>query len=126
MLDECPWEIEHDGHHAWFQRALLVGDFAPGRVPSPRFVGYPNGHAHPDVPPTCSTCGAVPETRDLVAVEIETDDSFFLAAFREGLKKWPKPTDPNTCWWCNSPRVDAETSPPLCVQCRDHLAGRNL
>jgi len=123
MLTECPWEVEHNGHHAWFQRALLIGDFAPGLVPVPWFVVYADGRAaSPLDPPKCATCAAVPATNELIVIEIATGDSHFLAPTRSGLKKWPKPTDPKTCWWCNSPRVGAASSPAICEGCAAHLA----
>ena len=126
MIDECPWEIEHNGHYAWYQRSLLIGDFAPRLEPSPRFIVYADGLvADPRVAPSCETCGAVPETNELIAVEINTDDSHFLAPFRAGLAKWPKPTAPTNCWWCNTKRSGAATTPPLCEQCQAYLAGRN-
>ena len=128
MLDECPWEIEHDGHFAWFQRSLLIGDFAPRRVPLSRFVVCADGRAaDPRTEPTCATCGATPRTDELIAVERATGDSHFLAPYRSGLAKWPKPTDTKkNCWWCNTARSGAETTPPLCSQCQEYLAGRKL
>lgn len=123
MLTECPWEVEHNGHFAWFQRSLLIGDFAPGLVPVPWFVVYPDGlAADPRIDPTCVTCGEVPETNELIVIERATGDSHFLAPCRAGLKKWSKPTDPKTCWWCNSPRVAAASTPPLCEACAEYLA----
>ena len=125
MIDECPWEIEHNGHFAWFQRSLLIGDFAPRLVPLTRFVVYTDGRAaDPRTEATCETCSDVPTTNELIAVEAATGDSHFLAPYRAGLAKWPKPTDPTNCWWCNTKRRGAATTPPLCEQCQKYLAGR--
>jgi len=125
MIDECPWELEHNGHFAWYQRALLIGDFAPGLTPIPDFVVLSRGRsANPDAPPVCETCRVVPDVKELIAIERATGESHYLAPFRKGLTKWPKPTASTSCWWCNSPRVAAASSPPLCEQCQVHLAGR--
>ncbi len=119
------WEIEHNGHFAWFQRSLLIGDFAPGLVPRSDFVVDVAGRAaDPMAPVQCDTCGAVPETNELIAIESATRDSHFLAPFRAGHAKWPKPTPTETCWWCNTPRASATAQPPLCGQCQAYLAGR--
>ncbi len=127
MTNENPWEVEHNGHFAWFQRSLLIGDYAPGRVPSSRFVVYDDGRAaSPLEAPKCETCGDVPETNELIVIETTTGDAHFLAPFRSGLRKWPKPTDTKTCWWCNTAGAGAPTSPPLCEQCQAYLAGRKI
>lgn len=119
------WTIEHNGHFAWFQRALMIGDLAPGLEPRGDFVVYADDRcADPELAPRCATCGEVPATNELVAIETATGDSHFLAPFRQGLRKWPKPTPRDSCWWCNTPRAGATGSPPLCAQCEAHLAGR--
>jgi len=119
------WTIEHHGHFAWFQRSLMIGDFAPRRVPIGNYIVRPDGRCDdPAQVPVCETCGEVPKTDDLIAIETATGDSNFLEPYRRGFKKWPRPTDPNTCWLCNSQRAGATGSPPLCEQCAAHLAGK--
>lgn len=122
-----PWEVQHNGHFAWYQRALLIGDFAPGLTPRADFIVWSDGRsANPDGAPQCETCAMIPDVDKLIAVEIATGDSHFLAPFRAGLQKWPKPTDVSNCWWCNTTGAGATTSPPLCEQCQEYLAGRKV
>jgi len=97
------WLIKHNGHPAWYQRALVAGDFAPG---SPLLVNYVLGLDEelpdPDVPLTCGTCGLVPDVNDLDAEERVTGEGGFLEAFRKPGMRWPsQKTDPETCWHCN-------------------------
>lgn len=120
------WTVEHNGHFAWFQRAFMVGDFSPGREAAPFYaVGSDDRDFDPQLPPKCGTCGEVPKTDELIVVETKSGDAHFLAPFRKGLQKWPRPTDHSTCWYCNTAgNGAAESTPPLCRQCADHLAGR--
>ena len=98
------WAVEHQGHPAFYLRALLPGDFAPGRSPAPRHAATLKGdQCREKKPVTCGTCGRVPEAGDLEPVERRTGDVGFLRPFREGHGPWPRPTDPATCWLCGCP-----------------------
>jgi hypothetical protein len=125
---ECPWRIEHLGHLAWFQRVLMAGDFAPDLAPISNYVVIAGRAADPGEAPRCGTCGVVPRTRDLEAVEIATGARNFLARFRlrpgtPGWRPWPRPTNPATCWWCNFPEPLVVDQGPvkLCAGCLEHL-----
>lgn len=109
---ECWWEILHGGHHAWYQRALLRGDFRPGLIPCAHYIVDKEGRAaDPTTTPTCETCGEVPDVNDLEAVERATGKAGFLESCRSGKRPWPEPTNPLTCWWCNI----ASTADPVKV-----------
>ena len=103
------WAVEHAGHPAYYMRALLPGDFAPGRSPAGRHALQLDG-ARPATTPLCGTCEAAPSPEDLEPVERSTGDRGFLEVFRTGRAKWPKPTDESTCWECSDrhARVAAE------------------
>ncbi len=98
------WAIEHMGHPAFYLRALLPGDFAPGRSPAARHVLHLDG-ARDAATPVCGTCDKTPSVDELEPVERSTGDRGFLDAFRSGRAKWPRPTDPATCWECSDRRV---------------------
>lgn len=118
-----PWLVMHNGHRAWAQRAFMIGDFAPGRTVAGWYVVDAEGRAaDPHAAPVCETCGVVPPVEELNVVEVSTGIKDFLARARE-LKRWPRPTDPKTCWWCNCPGLDLEDG-LLCSGCRAHLSGR--
>lgn len=103
-IRECHWLITHLGHPAWFQRAALIGDFAPGRVPIVNYASTLEGaEMGPELErPVCGTCSAVPMTDELDIVERTTRRSDFLAHYRKQ-GRWPPPSDPDSCWYCNSP-----------------------
>ena len=122
------WAIEHQGHPAFYLRGLLPGDFAPGRAPAPRHVATLKGKQYREGKPvTCGTCGRVPETDDLEPVERRTGDREFLAAFRAGRLRWPRPTAPASCWLCGDREAelqDVETPggrARACAGCAPHL-----
>jgi hypothetical protein len=108
MSGECWWVILHRGrdgelHHAWYQRALIKGDFKPGLAPRGDYIVDADGRAaDPMVTPLCLTCHTIPDVDDLEPFERATGDDGFLIDFRLGRRPWPKPTDPLTCWHCNS------------------------
>lgn len=108
------WAVEHQGHPAFYLRALLTGDFAPGRTPAARHVlgldGYPP-EQHKLV--RCGTCGKVPRAEDLEPIERATGLRGWLDVFRQGKMPWKRPTDPSTCHLCSTPRV------PAVHQCRE-------
>jgi hypothetical protein len=106
--DWC-WAIEHEGHLAWYQRALMRGDFAPGSKPLPNYVLQLDGTLpDPEKPPKCGTCGKVPSVQELVPVDRHTGTRSVLTPFRLGLAEWPPPTDPETCYVCNCPEYVAD------------------
>jgi hypothetical protein len=101
-LAEWPWEIRHGGHVAWYQRALMPGDFAPGQKPVSNYVVQVDGELpEPHKPLKCGVCGKVPKVQDLTPVDRMTGNDHFLREFRVSREKWPPPTDPETCWNCN-------------------------
>ena len=129
------WAVEHEGpeepggdltittHPAFYLRALLPGDFAPGRAPSPRHVGTLTGDGVEGVA-KCGTCGEVPEVGALDVVERASGDRGFLAPFREGRTPWPRPTDPQSCWLCGGPSRLATREVgghKFCEGCASHL-----
>lgn len=102
------WAVEHHGHPAFFLRALLSGDFAPGRGPAPRHVLCLDGTTTPPSGSVrCGTCGEVPRPEDLVPIERKTGHRNYLDAYRSGRSAWKRPTDPETCWLCSTPHVKA-------------------
>lgn len=120
MSERAPWHVFHGPHLAWRQRAVMVGDFAPGRLPSAWYVVDAEGRsADPVSVPTCETCGAVPKVESLTVVEVATGERSFLARVRD-MGRWPRPTDPATCWWCNCPGLEMANG-LLCVGCDAHL-----
>lgn len=100
------WAVEHRGHPAFYLRALLPGDFAPGRLPLPRHVRTLTGEEDDD--PVCGTCAETPVAEDLDIVERATGRRGFLTEQRAQRQPWPKPTDPASCWLCSDPRVRAD------------------
>lgn len=128
MSPECIWRIEHLGHLAWYQRALVAGDFAPGRVPISEYIVDEFGRsANPLSTPKCLTCGVVPGVDDLQSEEVTTKRRGQLHRYRLLMGNpvrlpWPEPTDPTTCFWCNSPTAPVVTvGVRLCVGCAAHL-----
>lgn len=118
-----PWLVTHNGHRAWWQRAFMIGDFAPGRTPASWYVVDDEGRsADPSVPPTCETCGVVPKVEELDVMETATGIKNFLARSRT-INRWPRPTDPATCWWCNCPGLELADG-LLCSGCAAHLSGQ--
>ena len=119
------WAVEHAGHPAFYLRALMPGDFAPGRLPLARHVWPLAGAYAEDV--ACGTCGGVPRAEALEVVERHTGARGFLALLRAGRQPWPRATDASRCWLCGcrdsawvvalTPLVDAR----MCERCRDHL-----
>jgi hypothetical protein len=102
--NEWPFVIMHNGHEAWYQRALLMGDFAPGLKPLPNYVITLTGEpVDPYSTPKCGTCKGSPATDDLLPVERATGRSNFLEAFRSGQIPWEKAgrTKAETCFYCN-------------------------
>lgn len=119
MNDSAYWQIEHNGHLAWYQRALISGDFKPGLTPQATYIVDADGrYVDPATTPTCATCGEVPDVDDLDAVERVTGRRDFLDGYRSGLDPWPAPTDPAKCRLCNcGPAGDAG----LCPTCAAHI-----
>jgi len=116
------WLVLHRGHEAFYLRALMAGDFAPGHLPLPRHARPLDAAAAP--PPACGTCGEVPAAADLEVVERSTGARRFLDAFRAGRAKWPKPTDPASCWECCSrtlPAIHDVDGVKVCAGCAAHL-----
>ena len=98
------WAVEHRGHPAFYLRALLAGDFAPGRAPVARHAASLDGAQYREGRPvTCGTCETDPDVDDLEPIERATGTRGFLAVFRSGERPWPKATDPSTCWLCGCP-----------------------
>lgn len=105
------WAVEHQGHPAFYLRALMAGDFAPGAGgPKPRHVVDLEGELVTEV--RCGTCELVPDPDDLEPIERSTGFGGFLGDLRRGRARWPSPTNEATCWECSdkrkSPRVDFE------------------
>ncbi len=139
--DECrcpssgriPWIIFHlvDGkeHVAWLQRALIPGDFRPGTPPLPNYVVYPDGYSpHPEETPKCTTCGVVPEVKDLEPEERSTGGRGHLDRFRDTRRPDWKPwveagrTKAHTCYVCNTQGPLAQKEPILlCIRCEENL-----
>lgn len=122
MALDAEWSIVHmvgRPHEAWRQRALLPGEFKPGRAPSARFIVWPDGRpGHPDETPRCLGCDEVPRVQDLEPVEIATNKRGYLAVYRRNERDWPE-VRTDTCWWCNV--EGASGSPPLCSRCVEFL-----
>ena len=115
-----PWLVLHGNHRAWAQRAFMIGDFAPGQKPTAWYIVDSKGRwADPQSIPTCETCGVMPSVEALVVVEVATGIKDFLARARN-IGRWPRPTDPKTCWACNCPG----TGGLLCSGCIKHLGRR--
>ncbi len=134
ISSECLWEILHAGpgrpeHHAWYQRALLKGDFRSGLVPSAAYVVDAEGRAADRaVPPRCATCDRVPDVDDLEPVYVATGERGVLDVYRlperdPRRRPWPRPSDAMRCFWCQVPLE--QTGPlletGLCVKCTGHL-----
>lgn len=103
-VGEWPWLLQHNGHPAWYQRSLLIGDFAPGRRPIANYVLMLSGQLpEPYAHPVCGTCGVEPKSEDMLVVERATGDSSFFASFRSEERSWSRPTNSDTCWYCNGP-----------------------
>ena len=126
------WAIEHQGHPAFYLRALMPGDFGPGCLPLPRHALALDGTVPDEV--RCGTCGEVPGVAELEPVERATGQRGFLQALRSGRRPWPKATDPATCWLCCNPREKADRRAPVgpaggmvtvCAGCARHLEARD-
>jgi len=105
---EWPWVVMHGEHPAWYQRSLIVGDFAPGRIPASNYAVSLDGDIFgPDERPFCGTCLAEPLTDELDVMERSTGNSSFLSLYRNPNHRlpWPPPTNPATCWYCNDNSV---------------------
>lgn len=121
------WAVEHKGHPAFYLRALMAGDFAPGLLPLARHAHGLDGRQLEVV--RCETCGEVPRSEDLEPIERRTHVRGFLEAFRLGLgdprrQRWPKPTAPASCWLCSNPRVAADhevDGRAVCAACAAYL-----
>ena len=114
------WTVKHHGHLAWYQRALVPGDFAPGLRPVADYVVEDDdGKAAAwYAEPVCRTCKKVaPRTEELDVL----DDAGRrpLARFRTGAARWPKPTAPGSCIWCQTPGAA-----PVCRTCAAYLVGK--
>jgi hypothetical protein len=95
------WAVEHRGHPFAFLRSLMLGDFAPGRLPLRRHLRALGSPLWPDrsvTPPVCP-CGVPLVSEDLVVIERATGARHFLNLPRL-TGRWPKPTDPASCWEC--------------------------
>ena len=116
------WAVEHAGHPAFYLRALMPGDFSPGRLPLERHVARLDGSQERLVP-LCGTCGTRPLVEALEPIERPTGARGFLAPFRERRAPWPKPTDPNSCWLCSDRRIKADIvidGYRYCARCAAH------
>lgn len=122
------WAVEHQGHPCCYLRALMPGDFAPGRRPLARHVLGLDGVVPAAL--VCGTCGEAPAAVDLEPIERATGQRGFLAALRSSRRPWPKATDPATCWLCSSPGQRADRTAPVgpagamvavCSPCARHL-----
>jgi hypothetical protein len=118
------WAVSHLGHPAFYLRALMPGDFAPGRAPLPRHVRPLRGPSWP--PPasvTCGTCGQEPDGADLDVLERATGARGFLAQFRAGRRPWP-PATTAACWECGGrdrPAPRSLDGVPVCETCHAAL-----
>lgn len=126
------WALEHKGHPCCYLRALMPGDFAPGRAPAPRHVLGLDGLVPAEL--RCGTCGEAPAAGDLEPIERATGQRGFLASLRSGARAWPKATDPASCWLCSAPRAQADRQAPVgpggstvavCAGCARHLSARD-
>ncbi len=127
------WAVEHQGHPAFYLRALMAGDFAPSRLPLPRHILTLKGEpVAVDGPCVCGTCGKVPASADLDVIERPTGRRGFLDVFRAGSPRgmaWPPATDPASCWLCSSKRdratcrvgLDGVGEVGVCERCAAHL-----
>ena len=122
------WLVLHADHPAFYLRALMPGDFAPGRLPAPRHVRLlerPETGLPEEV--RCGTCGEIPRAEDLEPVERQTGARGFLDAFRRGLAKWPQATRSESCWMCSGHAPATEqasargTDITVCAGCAKHL-----
>ena len=123
-----PWLVLHGEHVAWYQGALVRGDFQPGRRPIPNYVVMPDGTLpDPGEALACGTCGDEPLVEDLTPVERATGDRDCLTPFRRGLIPWSKAghTHASTCYACNDPTeaLSQDGYIKLCVRCERHLQG---
>jgi hypothetical protein len=123
------WAIEHRGHPAFYLRALMAGDFAPGRRPAARHARALDGsRVHGDL--LCGTCGAIPDSVELEPIERHTGQRGFLQERRVGRKPWPPATEASSCWECSNRRIPATedfaleegVTVKVCGQCAEHLA----
>jgi hypothetical protein len=135
-VGSCPWAILHrapDGsmHLAWYQRAMIVGDFNPAKKPLPNYVTYPDGTSPgPDDTPVCTACQVAPANADLDPVDRATGQYGFLEMYRDQRRPDWRPwrmapvTDPNTCYVCNFKMKpgDYDGRIKLCSTCADNLA----
>lgn len=120
------WAVEHAGHPAYYLRALIPGDFAPGRTPAPRHVLQLDGSRPAVGPVPCGTCAAIPDPAELEPYERRTGISGFLEGFRRGDSLWPGATSETSCWECSHPRIEAEVeidgqTVRTCGRCERHL-----
>ena len=123
------WLVRHWDHNAWYQRALVSGDFRPGLAPISEYVTYLDGTTpDPEAAPVCCGCGQVPRVEDLTPVERTSGRADFLQAFRQGLIPWREATNRQTCQHCNSPTAPLTVTGyvRLCGQCEEHLAAGGM
>ena len=121
------WAILHQGHPAFYLRALMPGDFAPGHRPLARHAVTLDG-SRPEEPLVCGTCELAPEPEDLEPIERATGNGGFLDEFRRGRTPWRTPTDPASCWLCSTKRLAANVPVTLesgdavmmCAGCAAH------
>lgn len=130
------WAVEHLGHPAFYLRALVPGDCAPGRLPLARHILTLDGDE--DAEAICGTCEQTPRAENLEAIERATGQTGFLGQYRAevdaGRRKWPTPTAPGSCWQCSNPKVRADrdhqpkrkkggrNKVKVCPQCESFLA----
>jgi len=122
--DQLWWAVEHAGHPAFYLRALMPGDFAPGQVgPLARHVHGLDGRQLDVV--QCGTCKVLEPIPQLLApIERRTHARGFLDGYRNGAGRWPSPTSPATCWLCSNPRVAADhevSGRSVCAACAAYL-----
>jgi len=103
----CWWAIEHCGHGAFYLRSLMPGDFGKyGKGPLPRHAYDLDGKQIEEFPVKCCTCNVVPDQMTLIPIERISGYSgreHFFPYYHHGIKDWPPPTDPRTCWNCCTP-----------------------
>lgn len=123
------WSVTHLGHPAFYLRALMPGDFAPGHRPLARHAVALDG-SRPEEPLVCGTCELAPEPEDLEPIERVTGHGGFLDEFRGGRTPWRAATDATSCWLCSTKREAASQSVVLesgdevlmCRRCAAHQA----
>jgi hypothetical protein len=128
---EWPWLIQHhrnDGqiHDAWYQRALICGDFAPGRrgVLATYIATLDGRIPGPNEALRCGTCNQRLQADDVDAVERITGETGFLRTFRLGRRPWPlTESREQNCYHCNREIKPGEQRRPVALELVAELHG---